>query len=114
MSKKILIAALAVLGIFSVEAAKIKSMRCIVCNKEIWIDTDQDNDRSYRVGIGAPKEARSGYYCDPAEKPGCQKKVWSWTNVTVSKTKDILLDLHAKGQKNEQQKKIVKNTTMDM
>ena len=107
MTKKILSVALIALGAFAADA-KILTTRCVVCNEEIVVNTDKDP--SYSVGIGAPQEAKSGYYCDPAESPGCEKKVNSWREATFSKTKEIMLDLYAKGQSNKKQKQIVKNT----
>ncbi|MBO5306540.1 MAG: hypothetical protein J6C40_00925 [Lentisphaeria bacterium] len=107
MTKKILSVALIALGAFAADA-KILTTRCVVCNEKIVVNTDKDP--SYSVGIGAPQEAKSGYYCDPAESPGCEKKVNSWHEATFSKAKEIMLDLHAKGQSNKKQKQIVKNT----
>ena len=101
MTKKILSVALIALGAFAADA-KILTTRCVVCNEKIVVNTDKDP--SYSVGIGAPQEAKSGYYCDPAESPGCEKKVNSWHEATFSKAKEIMLDLHAKGQSNKKQK----------
>ena len=120
MKKEFLALVVATAGVISVNAGYLHpTPRCIVCNSNKlddmgMIDPVKDQNRYYKVGIGAPKEAKTGYYCDPESKPQCEKKVLEWTNVTIQKTKSIVLDLHAKGQKNKEQKKIVQKTAADL